>query len=116
MLGYYLCSIFNFTHFRQELRRYCLRQLWHSDTTVIYYSKGQVANKNIRFTIDLDSDQYEFLKNFSEEHGITSSIVLRALLYVLEIDETFATRVVEEFFDDNEEDAPKSEKKTKKSA
>lgn len=105
-----------FTHFRQELRRYCLRQLLHSGYTVIYYFKGQVANKNIRFTIDLDSDQYEFLKNFSEEHGITSSIVLRALLYVLEIDENFATRVVEEFFDDNEEDAPKSDKKTKKSA
>lgn len=74
-----------------------------------------MANKNIRFTIDLDSDQYEFLKNFSEEHGITSSIVLRALLYVLEIDETFAQRVVEEFFND-EEEASKSDKKTKKSA
>lgn len=72
-----------------------------------------MANKNIRFTIDLDSDQYEFLKSFSEEHGITSSIVLRALLYILEIDEAFAHKVVEEFFAD-EDDSPKPEKKSKK--
>lgn len=61
-----------------------------------------MANKNIRFTIDLDVDQYEFLKNFSEEHGITSSIALRALLYLLEVDEEFAHRVVEEFFKDDD--------------
>ena len=72
-----------------------------------------MANKNIRFTIDLDSDQYEFLKSFSEEHGITSSIVLRALLYVLEIDEQFANRVVEEFFEDEEDKPSKLEKKSK---
>lgn len=73
-----------------------------------------MANKNIRFTIDLDSDQYEFLKSFSEEHGITSSIVLRALLYVLEIDEQFANRVVEEFFEDEDDTLSNSEKKSEK--
>lgn len=76
-----------------------------------------MANKNIRFTIDLDADQYEFLKNFSEEHGITSSIVLRALLYILEIDEKFAHRVVEEFFaeeDPEEAGNPTSGKAAKK--
>lgn len=72
-----------------------------------------MASKNIRFTIDLDGDQYEFLKNFSEEHGITSSIVLRALLYLLEVDEEFAQRVVEEFFKDNP-DEEVSSKETKK--
>lgn len=74
-----------------------------------------MASKNIRFTIDLDGDQYEFLKNYSEEHGITSSIVLRALLYLLEVDEEFAQRVVEEFFKDNseEENSPKEPKKVK---
>lgn len=72
-----------------------------------------MASKNIRFTIDLDGDQYEFLKNFSEEHGITSSIVLRALLYLLEVDEEFAQRVVEEFFKDNP-DEEASSKETKK--
>ena len=71
-----------------------------------------MASKNIRFTIDLDGDQYEFLKNYSEEHGITSSIVLRALLYLLEVDEEFAQRVVEEFFKDNpEEDSSSKESK-----
>lgn len=74
-----------------------------------------MASKNIRFTIDLDGDQYEFLKNYSEEHGITSSIVLRALLYLLEVDEEFAQRVVEEFFKDNpeEESSAKEQKKVK---
>lgn len=99
-------------NFRQGLRRYCLRQYGTVYLSFNYF-KGQVANKNIRFTIDLDSDQYEFLKNFSEEHGITSSIVLRALLYILEIDEKFAHRVVEEFFDEGDEDPEKPVKAAK---
>lgn len=75
-----------------------------------------MADKNIRFTIDLDGDQYEFLKKFSEEHGITSSIVLRALLYILEIDEKFANKVVEEFFAEDDTESLKPEKKSKKSS
>lgn len=63
-------------------------------------SKEKVPSKSIRFTVDLEKDQYDFLKKFSEEQGITSSIVLRALLYILETDEEIALRIVDEFGSD----------------
>lgn len=77
-------------------------------------AKGKVTEKAIRFTVDLDADQYTFLKKYSEDHGITSSITLRALLYILEIDESFANRVIEVMFPDGKDDAKDddSEEKT----
>lgn len=62
-----------------------------------------MAEKSIRFTVDLEIDQYKFLKQYSEDHGITSSITLRALLYILEIDEDFAKQVIEAMFPDGKE-------------
>lgn len=57
---------------------------------------------SIRFTIDLDQERYAFLKRYSEQHGLTQSIVLRALLYILETDEKVANDVVELLFSDDE--------------
>lgn len=51
--------------------------------------------KTTRFSVDLDSSQHQFLKKFSSEYGLKSTIVLRALIYVLEIDEDFANRVID---------------------
>lgn len=56
--------------------------------------------KTTRFSVDLDGNQHFFLKNFASEYGIKSTVVLRALLYVLEIDETFANRVIDLIEDD----------------
>lgn len=57
-----------------------------------------------RFTVDLDIDQYTFLTMFRKEHGFTSSIVLRALLYLLEIDPDLAQRVVDYLYDEHADD------------
>lgn len=56
--------------------------------------------KTTRFSVDLDGSQHSFLKTFSSEYGIKSTVVLRALLYVLELDETFANKVIDIIEDD----------------
>lgn len=59
---------------------------------------GTEKRKTIRFSVDLDTDQHKFLKLFSNENGIQSSIIMRALIYQLEVDEELANRVIDEIF------------------
>lgn len=59
---------------------------------------GTEKRKTIRFSVDLDTDQHRFLKLFSSENGIQSSIIMRALIYQLEVDEDLANRVIDEIF------------------
>lgn len=80
----------------------------------IYDFKGKVSPTSIRFTIDLDQDRYAFLKKYSEQHGLTQSIVLRALLYILETDEKVANDVVELLFSDDETAVPLKKPSPKK--
>lgn len=63
-------------------------------------TKALERRKTIRFSVDLDSDQHKFLKLFSMENGIQSSVIMRALIYQLEIDEELANRIIDEIFAD----------------
>lgn len=61
-------------------------------------TSGAAKKKPTRITLDLDGEQHRFLKLFSIEAGVQSSVLLRALLYCLETDEALANRVIDEIF------------------
>lgn len=68
-----------------------------------------VKRKTVRFTIDFDSEQHRFLKLFSLESGVQAALVVRALVYLLEISEPVANAVIDEIFgveEDESEDTP----------
>lgn len=62
--------------------------------------KAQDAShrSTIRFSVDLDPEQHKFLKLFSIENGIQASVIMRALIYQLEVNEELANRVIDEIF------------------
>ncbi len=63
-----------------------------------------IKRKTVRFTIDFDSEQHRFLKLFSLESGVQSALVIRALVYLLEINEDLANAVIREIFAEDEDD------------
>ncbi|MBC9705820.1 MAG: hypothetical protein H9W81_12785 [Enterococcus sp.] len=58
----------------------------------------EIKRETVRFTLDLDPEQHRFLKLYSLENGVKASVILRALVYLLEVDETIANRVIDEIF------------------
>ena len=56
--------------------------------------------KTTRFSVDLEIEQHQFLKEFSSENDIKASVIMRALIYLMEIDENVANRVIDYIFDD----------------
>jgi hypothetical protein len=58
----------------------------------------KVQRSTIRFSVDLDPEQHQFLKLFSIENGIQASVIMRALIYQLEVNEELANRVIDEIF------------------
>lgn len=54
--------------------------------------------KVVRFTLDLEQQQHQFLKLFSYQHGLVGSKVMRTMLYLLEADPAFAQRVLSEVY------------------
>lgn len=62
-----------------------------------------VKRKTVRFTIDFDAEQHRFLKLFSLESGVQAALVIRALVYLLEISEDIANAVIDEIFGDGQE-------------
>lgn len=60
--------------------------------------KNQSERSTIRFSVDLDPEQHRFLKLFSIENGIQASVIMRALIYQLEVNEELANRVIDEIF------------------
>lgn len=62
-----------------------------------------IKRKTVRFTIDFDATQHKFLKTFSYESGVKSALIIRALVYLLEINESVADAVIDEIFRDEEE-------------
>ena len=47
----------------------------------------------MRYTLDLSREQHRFLKRYAFEAEIDASVVMRALLSLLEKDETVARKV-----------------------
>lgn len=62
-----------------------------------------VKRKTVRFTIDFDAEQHKFLKTFSYESGVKSALIVRALVYLLEMNESVADAVIDEIFKDEDE-------------
>lgn len=54
--------------------------------------------KVIRFTLDLDFEQHKYLKLFSLENGVQSSVVMRTLLLKLETDKKVREKILNMIF------------------
>lgn len=52
----------------------------------------------VRFSLDLDVTQKNFLKKFATASDITSSVILRAMIYKLETDVDFANDILDLIF------------------
>lgn len=58
----------------------------------------------VRFSLDLEAEQRNFVRLFALKSGINASVVMRALLYLLETDPEFANRVLDLIFSVPEEE------------
>jgi hypothetical protein len=61
---------------------------------------NEPERKVIRFTLDLDFEQHKFLKLFSLENGVQSSVVMRTLLLKLETDKKLREKILNMIFSD----------------
>jgi len=52
----------------------------------------------VRFSLDLDVEQKNFLRLYAARSEISASIVLRAMIYVLETDVDFSNRILDLIF------------------
>lgn len=68
-------------------------------TDVVEEIEIEVKRKTVRFTIDFDAGQHRFLKTYATENRLQSALVIRSLVYLLEIDEAVANTVVDDLFD-----------------
>lgn len=59
---------------------------------------SDLTRRFVRFSLDLDVEQKNFLKLFATNNGIQSATVLRALIYLLETDEELMQEVLDAIF------------------
>lgn len=52
----------------------------------------------VRFSLDLDVEQKNFLRLYAAKNELSASIVLRAMIYILETDVEFNQRVLDLIF------------------
>ena len=52
----------------------------------------------VRFSLDLDVEQKNFLRLYAAKNEISASIVLRAMIYILETDIDFSNRILDLIF------------------
>jgi hypothetical protein len=52
----------------------------------------------VRFSLDLDVEQKNFLRTYAAKNELSASIVLRAMIYVLETDIDFSNRILDLIF------------------
>jgi hypothetical protein len=52
----------------------------------------------VRFSLDLDVEQKNFLRLYAAKSEISASIVLRAMIYILETDIDFSNRILDLIF------------------
>lgn len=67
----------------------------------------QDKRKTTRFSVDLGVEQHQFLKIFSAENDIKASVIMRALIYLMEIDESIANRVIDIIFEEKKTESVK---------
>lgn len=63
---------------------------------------AESPRKIVRFSLDLDVEQKNFLKLFATNNDIQAAVVLRALIYCLETDVNLANKVLDAIFIDPE--------------
>lgn len=49
----------------------------------------------VRFSLDLDASQRQFLKTFAARNELSASLVMRALIYLLETDVNMANKILD---------------------
>lgn len=52
----------------------------------------------VRFSLDLDVEQKNFLRTFAAKNELSASLVLRAMIYELETNIDFANRIIDLIF------------------
>lgn len=60
------------------------------------FPKLESADRRVRFTLDLTREQHRFLKRFAVDAETDASVVMRALLALLQNDEKLARRILAE--------------------
>jgi hypothetical protein len=63
----------------------------------------------VRFSLDLEAEQRNFVRLFALKNGINASVVMRALLYTLETDPNFANSIIDLIFEVPEEEVETEE-------
>jgi hypothetical protein len=52
----------------------------------------------VRFSLDLDADQKNFLRLYAAKAELSASIVLRAMIHILQTDKDFSDQVLDLIF------------------
>lgn len=52
----------------------------------------------VRFSLDLDVEQKNFLRTFAAKNELSASLVLRAMIYELQTNVDFANRIIDLIF------------------
>lgn len=63
-----------------------------------------MSRRIVRFSLDLEEEQRNFVRLFALKNGINASVVMRAMLFILETDPDFANRVIDLIFSVPEEE------------
>lgn len=66
----------------------------------------------VRFSLDLEEQQRNFVRLFALKNGINASVVMRAMLFKLETDPDFANEIIDLIFYVPEEEVSEDEYET----
>ena len=61
-------------------------------------SDAPSSRRIVRFSLDLDVNQRNFVRMFALRSEVNASIVMRAMIYILETDPDFANRIIDTIF------------------
>lgn len=54
--------------------------------------------RTVRFSLDLDVEQRNFLRLYAAKNELSASIVLRAMIHILQSDPAFSNRILDLIF------------------
>lgn len=54
--------------------------------------------RTVRFSLDLDVEQRNFLRLYAAKNDLSASIVLRAMIHILQSDPAFSNRILDLIF------------------
>lgn len=72
-------------------------------------SRAKTDRRVLRFTVDLEREQHNFLRFFAINNGINASVVIRTLLFELETNRELAQQIIDTIFGGEEEDSENEE-------